>query len=446
MRRYLSDASYSAVSNVLAAVSYIGLQVSAIRITTAREYGQYAAALAVVIIIEAVFVMPSREFAFQTVGKHWVAREFVAARRAAIANRRLDVIVNSAVYASVVVFAWLLAPRLGLIPWYIAALGLLILAETGFGVSKCMFVAASRLREQAFFESATYLVLIAAGVLGVWLFGIPGLIGATVLATFSKTTIAYLITSHWWPPEVTQLDRHDATSAIYSRVSWWGAANSVARNGFASGTQQADILILSALAGAESTAVYKAAKMVSNAPLLMINPLWAAVRPRLMHALAGSSSGRVQRLIMIPAAIMLTLLLVCIVPLWFVVDQLVLMLFGKEYAAASVPLLLLFVGNWIFGGVTAWYTIWVILEERRLAGTLTLAFLFFAIVAGAWLYHAASPTSMATVVMVSSITAAFLCWGQLYLSLRRMAARELPAASSPEPLISSRDPRASQVR
>lgn len=422
VKRVASDASYIGLSHFITAVSQVCLQVYVVRATSPFAFGEYAAALAMATLVESIFLARSGEVALQYVGKYWIAGDYRAARASARRIRRLDWIVNWSLYGLVAIFAFALS-RLFRVNWlYILGLGLMIPAQVGYGIYKSLFIASARLKEQGMFETVCALGQLVLGVVGVYFVGIPGLIAGMVAGALGKNLLAQEITGLWWPADEGPGGNNGREECGKEVEGWWRSGiHSISRNAFANGANQADIVILNVAQGAEWVAIYKVAKTLAGLPVRVVGPLWSALRPRMMKAWHAGDKRLLSRCVVTPSILLLVGFVLVMVPAGFFADDLIELLYGKVYVAATLPFLTLLVGTWFFSGMTAWFNFLVIIGEEKLSGTLTYGFLFVVTVLSGIFYGGGSAERMSIAVSASMIGTSILCWvvfGQKLRSLR----------------------------
>lgn len=421
MRRLLSDTAFTGGSHFLISTLQVCLQIFVVRTTVPASFGEYTAALAIETIIESLFIARSGELALQCVGKHWVNGNFPLAHANAVRMIRIDWILNWSFYAIFSVLIYILSNILHVNPYYLVGLALMIPAQIGYGTYKSIFISAHKLKEQAIFESLFMISQLLLGVLGVYFYAIPGLIGALVLSASAKTIVAREITKRWWPKDVSD---NLAFSEIQNTIrleSWWSFGfHSVVRNAFASGASQVDILILNAVQGAESVAIYKVAKTLSSLPVKAAGPLWSALRPRIMRAWHYGDRVQMKRLVVLPSTLMFSVLLLSSPFVWFFADDLIILLYGKHYVQATIPFIILLTGSWIFSAMTAWFVFWVIIGEARMSGTIVYGILFAMILCTGIMWGGRSAQDMSLVVAASMLAASMICWLIFFRALKNL--------------------------
>lgn len=408
MKKLASDVSYTGLSYFLAAVLQLLLQVYIVRHISPASFGEYISANATVAFAEILFLTRGGEVALQHIGKYWSVGNHKAAYSVSRQLKKFDWILNWTFYFIVTLFALFFSKFLRLNPAYIIALALTIPSQIGYGVYKSMFISTHRLKYQAIFEMSYTIIYVGLCIVLVYLFKVPGLIGAIVLMSLLKTLAARAITEKWWPEDARQNSENTITIGFKKGLGIQPAL----RNAFINGANQVDLLMLNAAIGPQHAAVYKVSKSVASLPSYVANPVWSALRPRILQAWHTGDRKRLWRLITIPSLLMVSAFIIVIVPLWYFSDELLVLLYGKEYSSAALPFLILVVGTWVFhGSVNSWFNFLVIIDEKKLTGTLTYGFLFVAILIGGFFYGGKSATHMAVVVSGAMLAVSLLCMG-----------------------------------
>jgi O-antigen/teichoic acid export membrane protein len=421
MRKLISDTGAVGASHGLSAAVQLGVQILIVRVLTPADFGRYVAALAFVTLAEAVFVSRSGELALQFVGSSWVEGRFGDARRAAARVFRQDVIIQTTAFFLLIVLALGLRSVYPLDVWIVTGLAAGIPAQIGYGVYKSIFISSGRLKDQAMFESATVLAQSALGAAGVLLAGIAGLVVGQVAGTGLKNLLAWAWTRRWWPDLETS-----GSNSVVSCGNWRAfTILSLLRNSFVHASSHLDVLILNGTVNPGAVAVYKVARSLAAVPVRVAQPLWVAVRPTMMLALAQRRPEQVRRLIVLPAVGMLGALAFAIWPLSRFGGEIVTRLYGNDYAAAGTPFVLLMVGTWIFGSVTGWLGFWVVVSEERRSGTWIFGLLLGLIAFIGGLYGSSSPIRMAIAVAASMVLTSAVAWLLLARSLDRLVGREV---------------------
>lgn len=424
--RILRDAGSIGLSNFLVIAAQFLLNVITVRGLRPEIFGAYSVALAIETIIESVLVARSGEMAFQYIGKAWVNKDYNLARAYAEKIIRLDVIVNCSLYGLVSVCSILVSRVFGFDPTYLILLNLMVPAQIGYGVYKSLFVCTSKLKHQAVLEGAFAITQLVLGGLGLLFFGVFGIIAALIVSALTKTLVAKAITEPWWPATNRNDNSLDMNQSLTNLESLTGSGiHSILRNGFSNLANQIDFLLISGIQGPHTAAIYRVAKILAILPSRVAGPVWSALRPSLLKAWHTQNTRQISRVIIIPSAIMMMFLVLALVPLSFYVHEIVCFLYGAEYRSAGVPFLILFVGGWIFGAVTAWFGFVVLLDSNKITSTLIYAFMLVNIFGGGAIFGKASPIDMALVTSATLLFTSVFCWLLLFRRLRHFRSAEI---------------------
>lgn len=409
MRRFFSDAAFTASSQLFSALSTLGIQIYVVRSVSLGEYGQYAAVQAYVSLIEAIFVARGGEVALQYLGKYWrLNNTYVLWYKHYLV--RFDVRMNIAIYAATLLLGYFLGSMFSFKWEWIALLALNIPAQIGYGVWKSVFIVDSKLKQMAYFEIGCSIFLAVVALSASALMGIVGLILAMVLTTLFKTILARQITQRYWPANShpasppPQLNRDDN---LFRNAN----VHSVVRNTFMNGAAQGDVLLLNALRGPEAVALYKIAKMIAAIPVRAIAPAWVALRPRIIECMRSNNIKRLHRLLILPASILVVVGGLIAWPLAHYGDTLLALGFGEAYAATLSPALWLMLGTWMFGAISGWLNLACVISPHKTVGTMIYAIWFAGVLLGGLLWGKESATAMAMVAGLSMVIAALAGWG-----------------------------------
>ena len=421
MRRFARDASWTGFSQLAVALALVLVQVVTTRRTTLAAYGAYATAAAAAAVLEALLVPRSGDMALQFVGRFLASGQVAYARAAAHRIIRRDMLLFGAAFLMVGVLAWPVARFLHTEAWLIAACALTIPAQIGYGPSKAVLLSRSRLRDLAFLDLAYAVEYALLGTAGVVLAGLAGLVAAMALCSASKTLIAKWLAGRQWPTGAEASEMQESMDAVDAEPWLASEQHAIMRNGLLYGAAQADLLILSAFGSREGVAVYRVAKTLAGLPARVAGPIWAALRPRLLHAWHAGDAAAVRRVVIIPAALFLGLGAAALPVAWLAAPWLVQRLYGAAYFAAAVPFLVLLVGTWLQGAVTAWFGFWVVLAERRRTGTAVAGLILAATLVASLLAGRGSALSMATAISAVLVMTSIVCWLIFASALGRLA-------------------------
>jgi O-antigen/teichoic acid export membrane protein len=411
LKRLSGDVAAAAISFFAGAVCQITIQIIAVRALGLHEYGQYVSAYAAVALAEAVVTARGADVAIGVMGRFWAAGDYGAARHVARRVRADDLRINLMAALGLAVGGFATGPHVGIDAVTLSVLSLVLPAQVGYGTYKSLFTINSRMRLQAGFEVAYAILTLLLQGGGVWLFGLTGMLAGTVASALLKTLGACAITRHMWPPAVPiSSDKPPTIPAGWSM-------HAMARNGFANGLEQLDVLLLNAFAGPAQTAIYKVAKSLASLPARVAGPVWMAFRPRIFSAWLDWDRRALVRSIVVPGAVMLAALLLSIAVMSTVLTDVLRLIYGSELLAAREPTLVLMFGVGAFSACTAWYRVTVLLEQRKWIGTALFgATLLLATVLGVTVGRS-SALHMAAATTFSLLIASAACWWYLWRAI-----------------------------
>lgn len=187
--------------------------------------------------------------------------------------------------------------------------------------------------------------LLLLGIVGgLWL-GLPGglsapwTMAANVVATLAALGIATLLVVRWFPPIPT------GTTAVYTGRAWLRSALPLLSiSAMVMVNSRAVILLLGAMAGVESVALYNVAARGAEVLSFVLVPTELALQPRIARLYALSDRAALQGIVRQGARMMALLALPLVIGLLLFGGQF-LRLFGPEFAAARPALSILLVGH-----------------------------------------------------------------------------------------------------
>lgn len=399
-------------------------QVYAVRAIAPEEYGRYSAVLAVVLILSATFVVRTGELSTLHLGADWVAGQFASARAKALRILRMDLQVNLIVFLSMLPLGYLLS-RAGYHFGYFVGLSLLLLVQTGYGSFKALFTVTGRLKEQSRFESGYALFQSLLTVALVAVVDVAGLIAAMVVSQLVKTWLAYRLTLRFWPQPLVNRDGAPPSDDLGD--VWRFGSLSVGVNLLENLATKLDLVILGLFRSPAELAVYKVARSLSALPGQAFVAVWGAVRPRLLTAWYQGDYRRVLFVVAVPAVLIFGLLLL-LWPAWLVLPQALAFVYGSEYSAAALPLVILLVGTWVLDGMTSWLRFWAVIADRMVLRTAVLTVICSLILVGGFLAGPHRIEWTAAVVAVASLAGSVTAWVAFLAVLKQKGRR--PAGES----------------
>ena len=408
MWRFLSDAGVTLASHAVSAIGNLAVQVFVARNLSLDDYGKYSILQAVVSLVEAIFVARSGEVALYTLGRVWAndGEDFVWWRKLLAKN---DFRLNILIYLLTILLSWS-ASLLIKFDWKAMVLmALTIPLQIGYGVSKSVFVLAGHLKEQARLEMyMLFFFCIAAPVL-TSIFGLIGLMFAIVAERAAKTILARRMSESLWP-KLGQIRPYGLDRPPPSISLGAGNIHSVVRNTFLNAAQQGDIILVSIFRGEEAAGIYKVAKSIANLPIRAVNPLWYALRPKIVLCIKQRKFRRLKSMLNISSLIVF--LFGCFMgwPVYLLIQRLILIMYGQKYEAAGGIALVLLVGTWVSGATFGWLSFACVMSSRKALGAIVYFLWCSGILIGGVFIGKNSGIEMALVVAVSMIVSSVFGW------------------------------------
>ena len=398
----IKDTALIGMSHVAAAVSLLGVQVILARSLPADQFGALLLAQAFTALIEGLVVARAGEVAMYTLGHAWLDQNKAAG--AARALQRSEMKWSVLACAAVVFASPLLGYVFGVPAYWYAVLALAIPLQTGFGVSKALFIVSNRVRMQAWFDLLFCMAIVTVVGLGVWSAGVNGFLAATVLLAGLKTVVAKQVTARWLPAAGPDVGSDPGAGAV--------SPASLARNAFSNIANQADVLVMGLFAPKEAVALYKVSRTLSSIPGRAAGPLWAALRPRLVRHLGAGSLGEVRREVSRSALLLGGVGIVAAPAAWVLCEPTLALMYGPHYIAASSATLILAAGNWVLAGLTGWLATVAIMSVDKRVTVGLYAVLAASICAGA-LAAGGGLVTTATAVACAMVFTSGLAWAWL---------------------------------
>jgi O-antigen/teichoic acid export membrane protein len=408
MWRYISDAGIILISHFISAIGTFGIQIFLTQTLTLNEYGQYSILQATVSLIEGIFLARSGEVAMFVLGRAWATEsgDFSILRRSLVGN---DLRINLFIYLMVVIIGWLFGSVINLRFDLLVVLALTVPAQVGYGVSKSVFVLGGHLKKQAQFEVAMLLFYSLLAVMLSVYFGINGLIVAIVIERITKTVVARKMTDGLWPELKKVKIKSNYDSELLTQVRS-GNVHAVIRNALMNAASQGDILLISILRGQEAAGLYKVGKSIAAIPIKAINPLWYALRPRIVSFIRAKMF-RELRSTLNRASLAVFLLGILIAwPIFYRGEWLVGYLFGMRYVSAFEISLWLMIGTWVSGASLGWLSFACVMSRQKVLGSVINLIWFLGTLIGGFMFGSQSNVHMAIVTSASMVLSSLVGW------------------------------------
>lgn len=368
--RLARDVGMTGATQVIVSIAAIGSQSISAHVLGVRAYGILAGGQAAALLVEGIIYATASDIAIRVLSTLWHAPGRSAVRPAmallASAERRRAVAIGlgAAVVMTVASF--------GGVAWGPVTLVFLVgtIAQSGFATSKSLLNVAGRFPLLSRLERAYAVYSLSLCAIGVYFGGVWGAAAATSLSAFVKAR-TYRVASKrldGLAETVAATDDADAR-AVVAEAAHLSRHSPVRALLNAAGTQ-ADVLLMSAFGGASETAFFRAGKTLAQLPARVANPVWAALRPRMIVRQQHGGTAAFLRAALLAGAAIGAVLGVTALAVWFLKTWIVQTVFGAAFAPAELPFLIQFTAGAITAAGAAWYPLWVPLSRRQLHGTI----------------------------------------------------------------------------
>lgn len=396
----------SAWSFLVGAVSGLAVQILAVRVLGVQTYGTYAAVLGMIAITEICILNRGGELAFGVLGEAW--SDGRRARIDALTRRlyRADLTWVCSGYVALVLVAAALGEWLGWPLEWVAILALGLPLHIGYGADKAILIVAGRVLAHARMESWIALGSAAIACFGLLAFGIDGFLWAYPAAIVLKVALIRFLA---W-----QFRRENALSYAQERtadrIDLAGQLTMTLRNLSSAGSENADVIIVNAVAGDIAAAHYRIAKSLASLPARAFGPLWSSVRPELVRYWFASDRRPLRRLLLRPLPYVLTGLGVLLPGLWWLAPELLRVAYKVDSEGVIPALTVLTIGAFALAGGAGWYRFIMLVDsDKRRSLRWSLAILLWTVVGGlvAAKWGALAMAAVAAAAQIGLAAAAF---------------------------------------
>lgn len=357
--RILKDIAITSVSHTISTITVLLVQILLVRTVAIDAYGQYAFLQGMIALIESIVITRAGEVAIYSLGKDWGVN-FAKAKITSFFLFRQEFLWNFIAYFFVVLIAFVIPKSTNINSLMLLLIGLSIPLQSGYGVTKSIFIVSGKIREQAKFEIASSITYLIVSTIAIIQYGLYGFIVGALAAAAVKSQVSLLISRKFWPKNL-DLKNQLIQKPQLTVVSF----HSILRNIFLNISNQVDILVLGIFGTTSSVALYRIAKTLASIPTRLAAPVWSALRPRLLEALRYRNLSRIRYLVCLPALVFFILGL-CSIPIFLQNSKYIIQtVYGITYVPAVAPFLILLVGSWIFNMVSGWIVFFAIVVPKK---------------------------------------------------------------------------------
>ena len=405
LKLFIRDSVFIASSQILNSLVLIAVQIYLARTLSLSEYGEISLALAFLNIVESIFVARSTEVTINLVGSSW-GTNFSIAKSHEETQRIHEIYWCLGSFTLLVVFASILKNLLSINMIYLTLMASSILFQAGFGVSKGIFIVSGQLKNLSLLEIINSIFSLTLFVFLIFNFGAVGFIFGVPIAALFKNLLLTWYTKYIWPKGISS-DKTITYGPSHLSI------HSILRNIFLNISSQADIIILGLLNTKESLAVYKVAKTLANIPIRISYPIWASLRPKMIHAVTNGSFSDLRRLLLVPAIFFLLTMIPIVFLAFIIFDPFVLQTYGKKYLIALYPFIALIIGSWIYNAVTGWMSFMLIISPQKKIMSSFVGIFAFLIVLVSFCFHE-NLTYFSIAISLTTVLMSLISWVILF--------------------------------
>jgi O-antigen/teichoic acid export membrane protein len=385
------DVSYVSLVGYATLLLTLVLQIGIARLLGPSEFGIYSASLAIIALFEVPLVVRSGETAIRLLGERWRTGDGLVPL--AMRMVRFDWILFLSTFLVIEAAIWTVRSRVGIDPWLVTILALMIPAQAGYGVYKSYFILLDKVTDMVRYEFTYALALASLNLIGLVGWGLYGLAVSMPVACVAKTYLAYRYTRKY-VPEPSDMVAAESRVPSLTKLGFI----SITRNFFANALNQVDVILLGFLQKPEVVALYRVGKSLASLPTKVSFPVWRYLQPKFMEAIQSGHLAR-QRQIALSGAAVVLVVIVCLTPAVLIFgEDLLVSLYGEAYRGAFEHFLILSVGVCTFYGISGWFKFWAVLSNAQAFGIGVYATSVVAVVALGASIATLSPVAMAYVM------------------------------------------------
>ena len=407
----------SSMSFVVGGAAALVLQIVAVRTLGAELYGQYATVIAIVALCELAALNRGGELALGALGSAWVAQRWQDIRTMTPALARMDLGWALGSFAVLVVIAFLPVIHHSFEPYWLLIAGIAIPVQIGYGADKAMLIVSGEIATLARAEITVSLAGTALALALLYSLGTVGLVAAYAAAAAIKVVIVRIRAN----AKRRALPAGEASRSSPGSHALSAQLTTTARNLVMAFSEQADVILLSALAGPAAAGTFKVAKSLASFPARAVGPIWVSLRPELVKFWFAADRSHL-RAVMFRPTLLLSLAGVAVIPLcWLFGAPVISRIYGIDGHTMIPALTVLLAGSWVYFGLAGWYRFMMLLDANKWRSlTWSVGQALWIVAVGA-LTAARGPLAMAVVVAVGQVAISALAVVWLVRSTRRPA-------------------------
>lgn len=394
------------------------LQIAAVRTLGAEPYGQYATVIALVALCELAALNRGGELALGALGGAWVSQRWDDLRSLTPALVRMDRGWALGAFVLLILVAFQPLVRFSFEPHWLLIAGIAIPLQIGYGADKAMLIVSGEIATLAAAEIAISLIGTALALILLHVFGAIGLVAAYAAAAAIKVVIVRRCAN----AKRRSLPRGQRETASPGWPALSVQLTTTTRNLVMALSEQADIILLSALAGPSAAGTYKIAKSLATLPARAVGPIWASLRPELVKYWFAVDRSPLRSVMLRPTVLLLLAGLVIIPLCWIAGVPVISRIYGIDGGTVIPAMTILLAGAWIYFGLAGWYRFLMLLDTDKWRSlTWSVGQATWIVAVGA-MVASRGPLAMAATVAAGQVAISALAVAWLLRSTRRPSA------------------------
>ena len=343
-------------------------QVIIVRMLDISSYGVYAVIAAFISIIEGPLITRGGELALREAGKKWNDDRHNEAVSVINYINRNEKSIFWIVYAAIAIASFIFSEKMfDTDPLYLVILALSIPAQVGYGAYKNFLAITNNIKLQSYTEVLFASFTMLSVVVGISLYGLPGLLAALVLSAWIKTRVSKynyvrvlagfgVVDSGLSEVVIHEDFRKRSTSSMFRVL-------------LQNGIMQVDIIILGLFQKPEVVAIYKVGKTLAGLPTKVSIPVWKYLHPAMVKAVNLRDVHLTRKTVFKGSAIVASLFALIYLAALLFGEDVVRFLYGENYTQSTTIFMILLLGYGAFYAVNGWFKTWVALIDNFYIGS-----------------------------------------------------------------------------
>jgi O-antigen/teichoic acid export membrane protein len=363
IKKNILNISYVSLSHVFMMVSLVGIQVSMTRILGPEQYGKFLLSQALIIVFEGTLISRAGEVAIYVIGRSWHDSNERKNIWGYITHLRWNEFGwNFSSWIIVFFLILLFSEKFKADIVCCCILSLAIPLQTTYGVSKGILVASGQIRAQTSLEmiySAVSLVLIP---LLTFFYGIIGSSVGFALMSSMKTILA-----HYTCRKILK-DEELKKGSLRPKLLGL-SIQSFLRTSLKNLVTQSDVLILGLFSTTSTVSLYKIGRTLANISMRAADPIWSVARPKILSYISTDNKKQLINILIKLAFILLIFGYLLLLPILYLYGKnLISIFYGEIYLESYDIFVILFIGSWMYSGVTGWLNFTMVINKNKHIG------------------------------------------------------------------------------